>query len=416
MTRLRLVVAGILGGCAAAYAAAVCPGPAIATVPPTSTSSTLHVGQRLTAAASSQPGGASIVADNGQYQFGLFYNAGTSTSGGVGIEIDQIGLPVIAGLWRRQGAATPQAFATLRSDGNFVLYAAPGKPIWSTHTAGTGTDNSLVIQNDGQLVVRTAAGRVVWSSHTHREVLESGDRLTAGHYLKNVFSTEAPPTYLRMRRGGQLVVTFRGATVWSSNTVVPGSYLQMNPDGDLVLSSPTARPLWTSGTGRLASPSDGQPFLDVGTDGHFVVQFTPADGVGGGIVTVFDSARRPGELGRTSPGPVRMMTAGSVLGARQSLVSGTGHRLTMQRNGGLVLRDRAGTVRWRSGTGGHPGAVLALRRDGNLVIRLGAQRLWSIRHDAFDHPFAINLVVTRNGDIVAHGVEGGAVWTSRTGS
>jgi hypothetical protein len=69
----------------------------------------------------SDPTGSAIVSTNSEYQLGIYYNARTQTSGGVGLEIGQFSPVVGAGLWTQGGRATPQAYAVMRRSGNFVL-------------------------------------------------------------------------------------------------------------------------------------------------------------------------------------------------------------------------------------------------------------------------------------------------------
>jgi len=387
-------------------------------VPPAATaavgpSNTLSVGQVLRPW-QSDPDASAIVSTNAEYQFGIYYNARTGTSGGGGLEIDQVSPVVMAGIWTQAGRATPQAYAVLRSNGNFVLYSQPGVVMWSTHTAGTGSDNRLVMKNDGDLVMYTAGGREVWSSGTHAEVLSSGDSLRPGQRLTNVYSHTDPPTTLSMQRDGDLVLRFHGAVVWASNTTVPGSHLQMRADGDLVIRH-GGRTLWRSATGRLATPADGRPFLDVLPSGRFTVNVTPPDDTGGPAERiVFDSSHRPGESGRVAQGALRVMTIGSKLRAGQSLVGGTGSRLTMQANGNLVQRGPRGALRWQTHTSGHPGAVLTLRANGNLVLHRGTRVLWSSGTATGDYRHrAINVVMGSTGNAVAHGPTGLRVWSTR---
>ena len=387
------------------------PSPASAAV---GMSNALSVGQVLRPY-QSDPNGFGIVSTNSEYRFGIYYNATTHTSGGGGLEIDQIGPDVMAGIWTQSGRATAQAYAVLRPNGNFVLYSEPGVAMWSTHTAGTGNNNRLVMRNDGNLVMYTGAGRAVWSSGTHAEVLSSGDRLRPGQHLTNVYSHSDPPTTLSMQRDGELVLRFHGAVLWASNTSVRGSYLLMQPDGDLVIQH-AGRTLWRSGTGRLATPADGRPFLDVMPSGRFTVDFTPPDDTGGPAVRrVFDSARRPGESGRVASGALHFMTVRSVLQSGQSLISSNGFRLAMRADGNLVQYGPHGAVRWQTHTSDHPGAVLVLRRSGNLVLHQGPRVLWTTGTNTGDYRHrAINFVLQANGNEVAHGPTGLRVWLSHS--
>ena len=412
MNRTARRIAAVLVTVASCAATSVAvPYPAAAAVGP---SNTLSVGQTLRPPLS-DPTGSAIVSTNSEYQLGIYYNARTQTSGGVGLEIGQFTPVVGAGLWTQGGRATPQTYAVMRRNGNFVLYARPGVAIWSTHTAGTGSNNRLVMRNDGNLVMYTASGRAVWSSGTHAEVLSSGDKLLPGQHLTNVYSHSDPPTTLSMQRDGDLVLRFHGAVVWASNTSVHGSHLLMQPDGDLVIQH-GGRTLWRSHTGRLATPADGRPFLDVEPSGRFTVNFTPPDATGGPAErSVFDSAHRPGEAGRVADGALHVMTTGSVLHSGQSLISGNGFRLTMHANGNLVQRGPHGAVRWQTRTAGYPSALLQMRRNGNLVLHQGERVLWTTGTDTSDYRHrAINFVMQSNGDEVAHGPTGLRVWSSHT--
>ena len=394
-------------------ALAVIQPPAVATPPPPST---LTVGQRLTPppANSQDLTGSALVSPSSEFQFSIYFDQHAATSGYLGLEIDQITPVVVGGLWNYGGTGTSAGYATLQADGNFVLYAKQGTPIWSTRTAGTGSNNRLVMQDDGNLVLYTETNRVVWSSGTHDEVLISGEKLMPGQYLRNAYSHTDPPTTVTMQPDGDLVARYHGVVTWASNTTVPGSYLLMQPNGDLVIIG-GGRTLWRSGTGTLTKPEDGRPFVDVGEWGQFEVDFTPSDLTGGGIRDVWDSWSRPGEAGRTTQGDLRHMTAGSVLRPGRGLASANGNRLAVQRNGNLVLRGPDGEVRWQARTAGHPGAVLTLRRSGRLVLHQGDHVLWVARITATpgDDLRIVEVMMRSNGVAVAHSSTGAVRWTSR---
>ncbi|MEO9140238.1 MAG: hypothetical protein ABI345_14375, partial [Jatrophihabitans sp.] len=133
-----------------------------------------------------------------------------------------------------------------------------------------------------------------------------------------------------MQTDGDLVMTYQGATVWASNVSVPGSYLVMQPNGNLAIIG-AGVVQWTSRTMGMAGTDGVRPFLDVKTDGHFIVQVTPPTSLAGSIRTIFDTSTRPGEFGRATPtDPLRLMTQRSVLHPGQSLIGAHGYRLTMQ--------------------------------------------------------------------------------------
>jgi hypothetical protein len=381
---------------------------------------TLYAGQSLTPATATSSAGSFLMSANGEYELNFGYNAPSGTFNG-SIVMQLLEYEGVAGAnpWMLYGPGTAQATATMQTDGNFVIYSQPGVELWSTRTAGTGTSNRFVLRDDGAFVVMTSAGKVVWSSHSHREIIGSGRTLMPGEYIAHTWPSRVPPTTITMQQDGDLVVRFQGAALWASNTNVKGSYLQMDPDGGLVIYTPSGHAVWTSGTsGRLASSSDGTPWVDANAYGHFVVSFTPGSGGGAGQYAVFDSARLPGETGRTSGGDLELMTPGSVLHTGQSLISANGYRLTMQSNGNLVQRNAAGTIRWQSHTAGHPGALLYFRRNGGagyLVIKWRTQVLWSAGKATNDYwTSTVNFAMQSDGNIVARGVKGQVIWSSHT--
>lgn len=396
LTALATVLASLL----------ISPHAASATSP--NTGSTLTAGQELRLITSAS-GRQSIMSPDRSYQLSIYYNATSSRAGGVGIEIDEATPPVWAGIWTQTGAATPSTYLALQTDGNLVLYARAGDAIWSTRTAGTGSRNRLVMQDDGNLVLYNASGKAVWSSHTGKEVLGTGEKLTAGHRLINVYSHSVPPTVLSMQTDGDLVMTYHGAMVWASNTSAPGSYLVMQPNGSLAIIGKGAVQ-WTSRTIGMAGADGARPFLDVRTDGHFIVQVTPPTSIAASIRTIFDTSTGPGEFGRATPtDPLRLMTQRSVLHPGQSLIGAHGYRLTMQTDGNLVQRGRAGTVRWQSRTAGHPGAYTTLTWGGNLVVAYTSRVIWST-HTAS----TINFAMQADGNEVARDATGHVTWSSHT--
>jgi hypothetical protein len=151
-------------------------------------------------------------------------------------------------------------FATMQSDGNFVVYKTGGQSLWSTNTTGSGADWA-VMQTDGNFVLyNRSQGRAVWSSNT-------------------AFNQSS---YAAITDFGQWLV-FRNDPLWSSNTsdhsnpiganaaiIGPdgrmekekafnaGQYnLVFQSDGNLVLYSPLGA-IWSSGTSGKANATSVQ--------------------------------------------------------------------------------------------------------------------------------------------------------------
>ncbi|SDI97803.1 D-mannose binding lectin [Frankineae bacterium MT45] len=137
---------------------------------------------------------------------------------------------------------------TMQTDGNLVLYSSPGHVAWSTHTAGTGTENRFVVQDDGNLVVYTKANRAVWSSGSRRAALGAGMTLSSGGSLRSQEPGPNPAASLVMQRDGNLVMYYGTAVRWSSGTHVLGSRLVLQRDGNLVIYTPGNVAAWSSGT------------------------------------------------------------------------------------------------------------------------------------------------------------------------
>jgi hypothetical protein len=157
-------------------------------------------------------------------------------------------------IWHIKAYADPpprlaHAKLTMQRNGNLVFRDGAGTIIWQTHTAGTGRHNRLVVQDNGRFVIRDASGAVVWRSHTNPRLLAPGRRFTAGQVLSFRRSYhDARFTTLTIGRGGRLLVQVDHQLVWATHVSVPGSYLVLHPDGNLVLSGPRGFVLWQSHT------------------------------------------------------------------------------------------------------------------------------------------------------------------------
>jgi hypothetical protein len=70
-------------------------------------------------------------------------------------------------IWASNTSGHPGAFATVQTDGNFVVYSDQSRShaLWATGTNGSGA-TELLFQNDGNLVVYRANYSVAWASNT----------------------------------------------------------------------------------------------------------------------------------------------------------------------------------------------------------------------------------------------------------
>ncbi len=164
--------------------------------------------------------------------------------------------------------AGPHYFATMQSDGNFVLYngtgpSSQGPPYWATGTNRAQGQFTAVIQNDGNFVLYDGAGKPIWASNTVwvSQQVTSGNQLTTGQWM----TTDAP--------------------LISANGLY-AAYLQ--DDANLVLCQTTdraadiSRPYWSvfaNATGQVTGPHGGPHYFAVmQPDGNFVLYNGPNPG------------------------------------------------------------------------------------------------------------------------------------------
>lgn len=86
-----------------------------------------------------------------------------------------------------------------QSDGNLVLYAKDGTPLWASNTAGSNA-GVCIMQHDGNLVIHDATAKPIWASG----------------------SDQHPGSALKVQNDGNVVIYRSDATpVWASNTARP---------------------------------------------------------------------------------------------------------------------------------------------------------------------------------------------------
>jgi len=138
----------------------------------------------------------------------------------------------------------------MRTNGDLVLSTSKGHVIWSSHTTGTGRHNSIRLQNDGNLVMYNGRGKAVWATHTTRTIMITETTLRSGAYMVDRYRQQfgITPTWLIMRRSGDLVLQRGTHVIWSTHTHVKGAHAALLRDGDLVVYSPAGKVLWQSHT------------------------------------------------------------------------------------------------------------------------------------------------------------------------
>jgi hypothetical protein len=154
---------------------------------------------------------------------------------------------------------------SMQTDGNLVIYTSAGKAVWASGTAGTGGANSLNMQADGNLVVYTGAAKPVWASGAG-----NADQLCAPHSMGlDQYIHSAGGRYeLLMQDDGNLVLYGPNGATWASNTVGSGgTSVNLQGDGNLVIYTSAARPVWASDTAGTGSGNH----LVMQDDGNLVI-------------------------------------------------------------------------------------------------------------------------------------------------
>jgi surface antigen len=221
--------------------------------------STLHDGDRITS-------------PSGQYSLTMQHDGNL-------VETTQ-GRPIWAAMTQQAGAG---AYATMQTDGNFVVYNSSGQwvrgtgwpnnkgvPTWTTSYPGS----SLKLQNDGNLVIYASSGHPVWSTNVFNDKLMPGEQLRPGWTLysanyryrlelqgsdgnlverDNQTNAALWTTYktgsanhLEMQSGDGNLVQYNGSqAVWDSKTHSAGAYLRLENSGSaFVYDRAGAHGLW----------------------------------------------------------------------------------------------------------------------------------------------------------------------------
>ncbi len=290
-------------------------------------------------------------------------------------------------VWSSQTGNHPGASVRFGSDGDVLLSAASGSPLWHSATAGAGA--VLQVQDDGNVVVYSAAKKGVWASAQEKFQLYPNQGLLPGQTR-----TSPDGRYLLAQQADGNLVEYDAAkkAVWSSQTGGnPGAYTFLGPDGNLVTYSAKGTPLYATATAHSTGAA-----LQVQNDGNAVL-YTPAKKAVWGSLSTGVSKLIPGE--RLSAGQSRTSPNGKYL-------------LVQQADGNLVEYDAAKKAVWSSGTGGNPGAFSQLQTDGNLVTYSAAGKaLWS---SATGGKSVGSLLVQDDGNVVLYSPSDQAVW-SRSG-
>ncbi|MDO8592013.1 MAG: S8 family serine peptidase [bacterium] len=162
----------------------------------------------------------------------------------------------------------------MQSDGNLVIYDGSNRPLWATNTAGS-PDARLALQADGNLVVYSSANVVLWASNTQNNPDLASDSPTIAPAAgangrlypgQSIISTDRR-FRLALQPDGNLVLYSPSRALWFSSTNGRATaFLALQSDGNLVLYDRDSQPLWAShtegfGVSRLIAQTDGNLVL-----------------------------------------------------------------------------------------------------------------------------------------------------------
>jgi hypothetical protein len=267
-----------------------------------------------------------------------------------------------------------QYYLIMQTDGNLVVYATGGKPVWSSGTNGKGV-TQMVMQTDGNLVLYRGS-TPVWASNTPGN----------GGGVLNVLNN------------GMLSISREGMPIWGSAglaalppfTMVPGQSvtspaglytLTLQTDGNLVERNASGTIFWTSGTNGLGvtqavMQGDGNLVIYAGSK---AVWSSGTPGNAGATLAVGDNGTVAVVSGTAQlwSAPIQLQNNAALLPG-QSLSSPNGtYFLIMQTDGNLVEYNTSGSVFWSSGTNGKGVTQMVMQSDGNLVLYKGSTVVWA---------------------------------------
>lgn len=201
------------------------------------------------------------------------------------------------------------------------------------------------------------AGCSVWLDHNYSV---GGQHYSPNIWWAGIGNFSRTGCHLSLQRNGNLVLyTHAGKRLWSAGTQRTGhdNRLVLRNDGNLVLLTSAGRVVWSSRYGRAVLRS-GESLLP-----------------GQSLQTLLNRFVEAKLLLRTN-GNLVYWQYGRRVWSTRSAGSGAA-RLTMQRNGNLVLRRADGSRVWAAGTAG-AGNHLVVRGTGLFIINAAGSRVWGV--------------------------------------
>jgi hypothetical protein len=288
----------------------------------------------------------------------------------------------------------------MQGDGNVVIYAADGAAVWASATSDA--DSVLTIQDDGNLVVYRPDGSPAWATSVNGRIAPPPRvSISSGSVLQSGASLVSPDGRFRavMQADGNFVEYGPDGVFWASMSLAGGSTLAVQSDGNVVISAPGGRAVWST-----ATSSGGAVALTMQNDGDLVV----SDSGGNRLWSSREQRVRD------------TMFGGDRLEVNEKLTSRNGrYRAVMQSDGNFVVYGPQGAS-WSTGTSGGGsyfsvavgGELRVMSRDPFLITWYRMPFLGYIVNVGPEAPWAkpVRVVMQDDGNLVEYDATGRVMW------
>ena len=131
----------------------------------------------------------------------------------------------------------------MNAAGALIVTSSGGVGLW--HSPSSHRGDHLGLGNDGEITLSNGT-LTYWNTHTHLASLSSTRSLSANWTM---YSPNGECRLIMMATGQMVLQSASYGTLWSSHgAYAPGSSAVMEDNGNLVVTSPSNRVLWASGS------------------------------------------------------------------------------------------------------------------------------------------------------------------------
>lgn len=226
--------------------------------------------------------------------------ASTASPASVAVDVASDMLYANESLWTNGTKTSRNGVYTLimQTDGNLVLYATGGRPIWASKTVGTGA-NRVIMQSDGNLVIYSPT-RAVWASNTpgsgaNRLVVQDDGNLVTYSPTRPVWASQTAQGSATVSSGGPFGAAIVNLARAELNRPVHETQADWSPRiNDYQATTGAYRVAWCASfvTWLGANAGDRTPFRSAGVGAWY----SAAANRQSGLSFVSRNDARPGDL------------------------------------------------------------------------------------------------------------------------